>query len=175
MSSREESYFIREAKSILARDELILTFGYFRSAVARYGAASIISAVKANGYFLAQTESNLLVIETRAPAFRKPLMENNRSYVIPISKINKIITTPEYCQVEYFDGDVLVIQPFTSTKYLSKQSDFINWLIKSGGQECSLEEVEKFGSREHNRDKFALWFIFAICSFILLSILLIPV
>jgi|GEM_PF-3421070 len=84
MASVEEEYFIREAKAILGQDDKIVTFGYFRSEVARYGAASIVSVVKAKGYFLAKTHSNLLVIETRAPAFRKPLMENNRSYVIPL-------------------------------------------------------------------------------------------
>jgi hypothetical protein len=144
MESAAERYFLSELANEIGGAQAVVATGYFRSALDPRGdgrLAMFVEAARARGYFLALTAERLFVVQTRAPATSKPLLENKGIQIIPFSCIRGVILDIERFVIESETG-TLELQPVVVNKAFPRQGKLLEALVQRFNIRASVASIQ---------------------------------
>lgn len=155
--TEEEQYFRKQISDLKPEDEAIVASGYFRSYLGER--ASFVAAAQAFGCYIALTDENLFFVKTRAPASRKPLLENTDSFCIPLEQINELVLLPEVLGISHQNGD-LALEMWVTNKYFDTQQRLLDYLAEHLNLETRTSGI--ISGKKKNKLKKALFIVAGI-------------
>lgn len=144
----EEAYFLEQARPHVEPGGEILASGYFRTMMpSTSGLGAFAAAAKARAYFVALTPERLIAIQTRAPATRKPLLENRELVVLPRAEIARVEIDADALLIHAGERG-LALAPTLANKYFPRQGQLIETLSKEHGDGRGVDEIRRATKRK---------------------------
>lgn len=157
------TYFERELAAC-RMDEPVLACGYFRSHVGDplprgwgdlatmvEAAELFLAAARAHGFFIALTQTRLLVVTTRAPATRTPLLENLGVFEVPTEGL-KVRVDSERLELDLAPYGKLVLATSLANPAFPEQGSLIEELSRRFGNATTLAALKR-----QQRNRWLRW------------------
>jgi hypothetical protein len=157
------SHFARELTAVLG-GEPIETCGYFRSHVGEpiprgwSDLAALVemaelfgAAASARGFFVALTPSRLLMVVTRAPATRTPLLENLGVFVVPLDGL-RVRVDAERLELNAGSHGKLVLATSLDNPHFPGQGTLVGELSRRFGDGTTVALLQR-----QRRNRWLRW------------------
>lgn len=119
----EDRFFLDQIGRMRSDDDIVRATAYLRTNMNN----SPWKLFSAAGHFLALTDSNLFVVKTTAPAFAKPILDNQGVERIPLDQILSVELEPRSLRVIHQQGS-LDLEVAKEDRYFPAQSRFLELL-----------------------------------------------